>query len=389
MTKSLGLLVFVCSLCLLNACGGGSANSPPSSPPPPPATASSGFVATGSMKFARKDHAATLLRDGTVLVTGGNGSTGTLATAELFDPASGVFVLAGSMGTARAGHSATLLNDGRVLVAGGGTATAELFDPASGTFVPTGSMGTARAGHTATLLSDGRVLVTGGGSATAELFDAKTGQFVPAGDMFASRSYHTATLLSSGEVLIAGGTDSNGTALGELFDPTDDSFVPTATGGTQALHLAATSLPDGRIFLAGGEETVVLVSGGGNRCCISGPVSVAVALLFDHTSLSFSAAGGMSTSRSRLTVTFLGNGRVLVAGGANISTKAFQPSAVTTIRPLATAELFNPASSTFGATGSMITARAEHTATLLGNGKVLVAGGADANNNILATAELY
>jgi hypothetical protein len=66
-----------------------------------------------------------------------------------------------------------------------------------------------------------------------------------------------------------------------------------------------------------------------------------------------------------------------------------QTTAVTTVQPLASAELFNPASGTLSATGSMITARTEHTATLLSNGKVLVVGGVDANNNVLSTAELF
>jgi hypothetical protein len=351
-------------------------------------TPNRGFAATGSMTFARKAHTATLLKDTRVLVTGGNGLLGPLATAELFDPTTGTFSLTGSMGTARAGHSATLLNDGRVLVAGGGTASAELFDPSSGTFARTGDMGTARVGHTATLLKDGRVLVAGGGTASAELFDPTTGHFLSASNMVASRSYHTATLLSTGEVLIAAGTDSGGTALGELFDPGTNSFVPTATGGTQSLHLAAALLPDGKVFLAGGEQTVV-VSGGTTRCCVSGPVSSALAILFDNNASSFSAAGDMSTSRSSLTLTLIPNGEVLIAGGAAINTKAVQTKAVTTVQPLASAELFNPASGTFSTTGSMTTARTEHTATLLSNGKVLVVGGVDANDNVLSSAELF
>jgi hypothetical protein len=76
-------------------------------------------------------------------------------------------------------HTATLLRDGRVLVAGGqglGTylAEAEIYDPAAGTWTVTGSLNNARGLQTATLFSDGIVLVAGGfnGSilASAELF---------------------------------------------------------------------------------------------------------------------------------------------------------------------------------------------------------------------------
>src|SRR5438552_17268941 len=87
----------------------------------------------------------------------------------------------GSLATAREGHTATLLPDGRVLVAGGFDgqiylASAEIYDPASGTWSPTGSMATARDQHTATRLPDGRVLVAGGYSSSGHLASADIGR---------------------------------------------------------------------------------------------------------------------------------------------------------------------------------------------------------------------
>ena len=76
--------------------------------------------------------------------------------------------MTGSLNTARHNHTATLLNNGMVLMAGGYTATdgylasAELYNPATGTFTPTGSLNTARDCHTATLLNNGMVLMAGG-----------------------------------------------------------------------------------------------------------------------------------------------------------------------------------------------------------------------------------
>lgn len=137
----------------------------------------------GSMTIARQFHTASLLADGKVLVTGGvdKNSGHALATAELFDPTTQLFTATkGSMGTARSFQTATILNDGTVLVTGGDNetgwlATAELYDPTAETFSPTGSMGTARSSHTATMLNGGKVLVTGGTNngaalATAELY---------------------------------------------------------------------------------------------------------------------------------------------------------------------------------------------------------------------------
>ncbi len=119
------------------------------------------FTSTGSMSEGRSGHTATLLDDGTVLITG------TDITAELFSPGTGTFSLAGELLTGGSGSTATLLNDGTVLVAGGlayqnSSAGAQLFAPESGGFVATGLLITARDGHTATRLADGTVLVTGG-----------------------------------------------------------------------------------------------------------------------------------------------------------------------------------------------------------------------------------
>ncbi|MBI1746385.1 MAG: hypothetical protein HYR55_07335, partial [Acidobacteria bacterium] len=140
-------------------------------------------------------------------------------------------------------HAATLLSNGKVLITGGmypqdiGTTTAELYDPATGVFTATGSMVEGRLRHTATLLPDGKVLIAGGfdnsnggvGRATAELYDPVTGVFTLTGSMGTGRTYHTATLLPNGKVLAAGGhstyTYGVGLATAELYDSA--GFIPT------------------------------------------------------------------------------------------------------------------------------------------------------------------
>ena len=195
--------------------------------------ASGTWTPTGSLGAARDHHTATLLPNGKVLVAGGLDNTGNaLASAELYDPASGTWTPTGSLGTARDRHGAILLPNGKVLVGGGldntatALASAELYDPASGTWTATGSLGAARANPTATLLPNGQVLVAGGQSwhqralASAELYDPASGTWTPTGSLATARYQHTATLLPNGKVLVAGGLDSTGNALAsaELYD---------------------------------------------------------------------------------------------------------------------------------------------------------------------------
>ena len=306
------------------------------------------FTATGPLAAARSGHTATLLLSGKVLVTGGTGSSGALASAEIFDPTAGTFTTTGAMTQARIGHSATLLDTGKVLVAGGSALTAELYDPATGTFTATGSLVVARSGHTATLLTSGKVLLAGGLVASAELFDPTTGIFAATGPMAGARSGHTATRLSSGKVLVAGGAG----ATVELYDPTGGGTF-TATGPMAAPRISHTAslLASGKVLLVGGASST--------------------AELYDPTLGTFAATGSLASSRTGHAVAPLVSVKVLATGG-----------------PGSTAEVFEPSTGTFRVTGAMVAARSGHTSTLLNTGKVLVVGGTGSGAP-LASAELY
>ena len=221
-------------------------------------------------------YTATTLQDGRVLIVGGVHDANNeddevfLRSAELYDPSTGKFSPTGSLITARENQSATLLPDGRVLIVGGDEdngdlkylASAEIYDPASGKFSATGSMTTARAYHTATLLPDSRVLIAGGenadsvGLASAEIYDPASGKFSATGSMVTGRSDQVACLLENGSVLVAAGfsDDNPPTPLNsaELYDPATGTFKKTAPMLEEYPgYTYATELKDGRVLVVG------------------------------------------------------------------------------------------------------------------------------------------
>ena len=331
-------------------------------------------------------HAATLLADGRLLVTGGVAADGTgTAAADLFDPAAARWSTVAPMNVVRASHTATLLADGRVLVVGGSTvatatrqgyvndASAEIYDPVANTWTPTPPMSAARSHHTATRLADGKVLVVGGENLlylveqTAEIYDPVTNTWsTPRAGPLAARSQHTATLLPSGRVLVAGGFDIVDGLLtplssAELYDPvlhtstsTDSHGVTTtvvtggqdftATASMASTHYghSATRLADGHVVAVGGNTTATEV--------------------YDPVAATWTPVGATAATHTSHGAVLLADGRLLVAGGTQFA--------------LPTAELFDPATGQWTAAAAMRVIRANPTATRLPDGSVMVCGGA-------------
>lgn len=372
------------------------------------------WSATGSLSTPRTADTATLLADGKVLVAGGTGADGKpLASAELYDPSAGTWSATGSMSTARSAHTATALGDAvsggadpRVLVTGGigpdgsRLASAELYDESSGAWTKTGSLTTPRASQTANLLPDGVVLVTGGAAAGtppgafAERYDPAAGRWSPAAALAGERSSHTATVLLSGRILVAGGAGAAGASLASagLYEPDlGTRWQPTGSLKEARSAHTATLLPDGDVLVAGGLRTTTSVT----PPRMIDPL--ASAELYHPKSGTWTTTGSLAQARAFQTATLLRGspsecgsncGKVLVAGGVGADSTGRAET-------IASAELYNPATGSWSATGSMTTPRALHTATLLPSGKVLVVagagpGGAEPRNaNQLASAELY
>src|SRR5215471_6565669 len=117
-------------------------------------------------RWSYVDFSATLLMNGKVLLAGGENDDNDFSfrNAWLYDSSTGNFNATSSMTEARYYHAATVLPDGTVLITEGvfHRQSAELYDPATETFSPIGNMIWPRTVHTATRLQDGRVLIAGG-----------------------------------------------------------------------------------------------------------------------------------------------------------------------------------------------------------------------------------
>jgi WD40 repeat protein len=244
----------------------------------------------------------------------------------------------------------------------------------TGSISPASPMLEPRSGHSATLLPDGKVLIAGGMRRnqdfykSAELYDPATGKFQRTGDMNERRVGHIAVLLRNGKVLIAGGWigSHDTTDSAELYDPATGKFAPIGKMTTRRARQSATLLANGDVLLVGGDDHD------------SRDAAIVSAEIFHSAILRFEQTGSLHHPREGNTATLLNDGRVLIAGGGNISL-------------LATAEIYDPKTGGFSETGSLITPRHKHTAGLLPDGRVLIAGGSDERdwNGNLSSSEIY
>ncbi|HET7730888.1 MAG TPA: hypothetical protein VFK48_12725 [Usitatibacter sp.] len=223
-------------------------------------------------------------------------------------------------------------------------------------------------GHAATLLADGRVLVVGGGTwrhdpvtrtnipqpIGAEVYDPVSRTWSVTAPMSVARLYGTnAVRLLDGRVLVLGGEaladDLQGSA--EIFDPASGTWARTAGMIIPRVSFTATLLESGEVLVAGGVDR--------------NDETIAVSEIYNPHSGTWRTAGRLRDARWGHTATILPDGRVLAAGG--VLDDFFHDAATT-------AELFDPKTEAWSQGGPIVQG-SWHTATSMGKGWVLVAGG--------------
>jgi hypothetical protein len=196
------------------------------------------------------------------------------------------------------------------------------------------------------------------------------GTFAATGSLDVPRSGHRALLLRDGRVLVIGGHDGGGEMPIELYDPSSGSFasMPPIAAHDGSNGFSATVLADGRVLIAGGR----LVDGRD----LPWPAADR-AVLFDPTSGEARPTGAMTVGREGHAATLLADGRVLIVGGiGTVTPPNGEPQLLTS------AEIYDPATETFRATGDMSCSRSRwlsswdrFTTTVLSSGRVLVHDG--------------
>jgi N-acetylneuraminic acid mutarotase len=259
--------------------------------------------------------------------------------------------------------------------------------PAVGTWSPVPDLVSIRGTTTVVLLKDGRALAAGGGVGqiglnSAELFDPATGVWESTGTMTQARRGHQAVVLGDGKVLVAGGINEGELlASAEIYDPATGRWTSTAPMNTPRLGNTLTLLSNGNVLTTGGTSADTASGAGGGQTIRPD----ATAEVYNtQTGRWTKTAGAMSTPRFEHTATLLDDGRILVAGGQG-------PPISGSSEALATTELYDPAVDSFRKSNDMGDARFNHVAVKLPDRSVLVTGGAGGTNGdtSLATAEVF
>ncbi len=296
----------------------------------------------------------------------------TAASAQAWD---GVFVPAPDYASAAGVPSAALLSDGRVLVSSGWNIS--LFSPQSAETAVVATLPYYQQRIAWTPLPNGKAL--GGGGAFLEhrvmVFDPTTST-IDTVELIAPRIKPTVTALSDGRVMVAGGctdiTCATPLASTEIYDPIAGTFSPGPNMLQRRTFHSSTLLADGRVLFYGGKGYGAGAPDGGNLSALDS------AELYDPTTNSFDYTRDpsgdqtyMTLSRSYHTSSALPNGTVLLCGGYLIGSTNYGIANNCDIYIVATGKIISrPTLGLPSGSGSM-----DHTATVLTDGTLLIAGG--------------
>lgn len=266
----------------------------------------------------------------------------------------------------------------------GGQGGAPAIPPDPTQFVATGSLATSRTNHTATLLADGRVAVIGGEDydyaplVSIELYDRVTESFTASSALLTPRTNHTSTRLASGLVLVVGGglTNSIGGPAGEDVLGTAELFDPIEGSVQAAPPLTTPRSHHTATLLLDGRVLVVGGASDGHTTSPSFGDELGSVEIYDPAEGAWHEGAALATPRFLHTATLLGDGRVLVAGGSNAAEEQIVAS-----------EIFDPADETWSPGPPLAEARVFHAAAALPDGGALVVAGKLANIKFLATTE--
>ena len=366
-------------------------------------------VVTPSLGLPRFEHEAVLLDDGRVLV--GGGFTGIannnvvvpipIELIQIYDPGTDMWSFLGPMEGLGVLYSAVKLADGRVLFVGLGIedqteGTTSVFDPATSSWAKLPPPRSPRGFPETFLLDDGRILVVGGwdfgGSSSVysldyvgavEIVDPEAGdwhQAAPMHQIFEDRPLFLS--LNDGRVMAMGAVDdgsSDPTAHAEMYDPSTDTWTVISSVEPFYLPTGAVELSDGRLLVFGelstyrsmssrsGKVTHVELPDGRQLNAREFAEQFPTAKIYDLAADAWTPAGEMIHSRSQGTLTLLPDGRVLAAGGEDGWSKDFLLHSTT--------EIFDPRTNSWSPGPDLSELRGSHSATLLPDGRVLLAGG--------------
>ncbi len=348
--------------------------------------------APGLLNQARFQHVAVLLDDDSIFAAGGkyykDGKPDTLDSIEICPRVldEGEWkILSSKLGSYVYSASAIRLNNGKILVIGGrdnlgGKQDCYIYDPVSGEVSATGSLKFGASSCSVAMMNDGKVICAGGtddhnAMATTQIYDPATGQWSEAENMKQARIGANIATLNDGKIIVVGGMNSEGAPLSsaEIFDPSTGKWSDASNMNKARKNFAFVDLDKGKKLAMGGK--IYRYSSSANEQKTGYEDEDNSCEIYDPETNAWTEVTPMNESRQYHTASVLKDGRVLVAGGNDGN------------KPLSSSEIYDPVNDTWELIGNMTCARQQHVAVSTSDGKVVLIGGYD--GDAMDSVELF